>query len=295
MADLISQFQDKAFWKTLVPFLGIEEQESFSDLEVWDLPSNERILQERLDRVGYLHFAGMHNKTKVTELADAVRILVNAGIPPVFCMVFDQFWIPALSLNKIMTAAFGASYFLLPDFWIWHVDPKKSERGWKPHREKGHKSLFPDRRPKALSAWLALSEATPLNSCMYILPADRDPTYGTDEDAKWTFEWPDVRALPAQAGDVFMWTQGLLHWGAHASPDGDTPRISIAFEFQHGEVEPFNQPLLQPLSILHFSDRLKLIGKQIIQYKHMYTMSPDLEKLARVLVGNVEIKAAYGA
>jgi phytanoyl-CoA dioxygenase PhyH len=293
MNEVISKFQDKAFWTQLVPTLGIEDPDSFKDLEMWSPPEGDEALRRRLDREGYLHFSGLHERLKVERLADAVRALAKIGIPPVFCMVFDQFWIPAFSINKLMTAAFGADYFLLPDFWIWHVDPKKVERGWKPHREKGHKSLFPDRRPKALSAWLALSEATPLNSCMYIVPADRDPTYGTEQDTQWKFELPDVRALPAQAGDVFMWTQGLLHWGAHASPDGACPRISMAFEFQHGGIEPLNQPLLQPLAILRFADRLKLIGKQVIQYKHMYTLSPDLEAVARALVGNVEVKPAY--
>ena len=129
---------------------------------------------------------------------------------------------------------------------------------------------------------------------MYVVPADRDPSYGTDYDDKWTFEFPEVRALPAKPGDVFMWTQALLHWGAHASPRGETPRISMAFEFQHGGAEPFNEPLLKPLSILRFQDRLKLIGKQVLQYKHMYTLSPDLEALARDLVGGAPVKNAYG-
>lgn len=293
MDDIISRFQEKAFWTELAPSLGIEDRESFKDLEIWNPPEGEEALRQRLDREGYLHFPGMQNRLQVERLADAVRNLATLGVPPVFCMVYDQFWIPALSINRLMTAAFGGDYFQLPDFWIWHVDPVKSERGWKPHREKGYKSLFPDRRPKALSAWLALSEATPLNGCMYIVPANRDPTYGTEEDSQWKFEMPDVRALPAGPGDVFMWTQGLLHWGAHASPDGVSPRISMAFEFQHAGVEPFNEPLLKPLSILRFTDRLKLIGKQVLQYKHMYTLSPDLEGVARALVGNVEVKAAY--
>lgn len=300
MDSLISQFQDKSFWTTLVPGLGIEDPSSFDGLKIWDVPNvgaggGDTALQSLLDREGYLHMPKLQGAVDVERLAGAVRALAKVGIPPVFAMVFDQFWIPAYALNKVMRVAFGSDYFILPDFWIWHVDPAKSERGWKPHREKGHKALFPDGRPKTLSVWLALSEATPLNGCMYVVPADRDPTYGTTDDDKWKFEFPEVRALPAAPGDVFMWTQALLHWGAHASPRGETPRISMAYEFQHSGVEPFNQPLLKPLAILRFQDRLKLIGKQVLQYKHMYTLSPDLEAVARELVGNATVaQAGYG-
>jgi hypothetical protein len=272
-------------WAGLLPGFGIEDPASFKDVELWRAPSEqERTLKQSFVREGYVHIPRLQPLAEVDRLAAAVRRLVQLGIPPVFAMIYDQFWIPTYSLNGVLKAAFGAEYFMLPDMWLWHVDPTKSESGWRPHREKGYVSLFPDKSPKTLSVWFALSKATPSNSCMYVVPADRDPTYGTEDDTKWNFALPDVRALPAEAGDVFMWTQGLLHWGGHAMPCNEPPRISMALEFQHCGVEPFNHPLLEPLAIIPFEDRLKLIGKQLLQYKHMYDMSPELEAAACELV-----------
>ncbi|HTI87914.1 MAG TPA: phytanoyl-CoA dioxygenase family protein [Alphaproteobacteria bacterium] len=279
------RFRDRAFWKELAPWLALEDRASFSGLQPWKAQfADEAALQALLDREGYIHMAGLQDGDRVAKLSSGIAALVSAGIPPVFAMVFDDFWLPAYSLRDILRAAFGAEYVMLPDFWIWHVDPAKSERGWKPHREKGHKALFPDGRPKSLSVWLALTQATPLNGCMYIVPADRDPTYGTERDSENQFELPEVRALPAEAGDVFIWNQALMHWGAHASPRASLPRMSMAFEFMHGDVEPYNTPAIPPMTILRFEDRLKLVGMQILQYRHMYRLSPDLEAAARALV-----------
>ena len=55
---------------------------------------------------------------------------------------------------------------------------------------------------------------------------------------------------------------------------------SDLFEFQRADVEPFNQPLLQPLQPLSFDMRLALIAKQILQYRHMYKIHPAIELLA---------------
>jgi hypothetical protein len=284
MNSLVTRGTERTFWTSIVPDLRIEDRSSFGEIPVWDIAGDSAAFTTALDQDGYIHLPQRQSEERTRALADAAARLVKLGIPSVFCMVFDEFWLPAFSLSKIVGTALGGSYKLLPDFWVWHIDPAKSETGWPPHRDKGHKGLFPDRRPKAVTAWLALTDAGPLNSCMYVVPADRDPTYGTERDSDWKFAYPDVRALPAAPGDIYLWNQAVLHWGSHASPRATQPRISMAFEFQRDDVEPFNQPLISPTSILRFEDRLRLIGKQILQYKHMYPVTADAEAAARSLV-----------
>jgi hypothetical protein len=285
MNSIVSKLRDKSFWAGLMlGTFGIEDPASFRDVEQWRSPVGEPGLREAFTSTGYVHMPNLQPRADTERLAEAVRRLVNANFPPVFAMVYDEFWKPVYALGEVLKAGFGSDYRMLPDIWLWHVDPARDESGWRPHRERGHEALFPDGRPKSLSVWMALSKATPRNSCMYIVPADRDPTYGTAEDTKWNFALPDVRALPAEAGDVFMWTQALLHWGGHAMPCSEPPRISIAFEFQHAGVEPFDHPLIEPLAIVPFEDRLRLIGKQLLQYQHMVPLSPDLEAAARELI-----------
>jgi hypothetical protein len=281
---LAAQFHDRRFWTQLMPELPIGEIADYGDVDAWAIaPAEAAMLPPRLDREGYLHLPGLQEPETAARLGRAVHRLASLGIPPVFCLVYDAFWIPAGRLSALLKIAFGANYVMLPAFWVWHVDPAKSESGWPPHREVGRRALFADGRPKALSAWLALSDATPMNGCMYVVPADRDPTYGTEREMEFTFDLPDVRALPAASGDVFIWNQALLHWGAHASPRAGSPRMSLAFEFMHEDAEPFGQSILSPLVVPSFDERLTLIAKQVSQYTHMTGLNPQLETLARSL------------
>ena len=59
----------------------------------------------------------------------------------------------------------------------------------------------------------------------------------------------------------------------------------MAFEFQRDDVKPFNQPLLAPDVVPGFDDRLKLICKQILQYQHMYGLSPEMQEMAGGIMG----------
>jgi ectoine hydroxylase-related dioxygenase (phytanoyl-CoA dioxygenase family) len=142
-------------------------------------------------------------------------------------------------------------------------------------------ALYSDGTPKSLTVWIPLTNATPLNGCMYIIPANRDKTYNTSDENEWKFDYPDVRALPGQAGNVFVWNQAVLHWGSRTSRFAEEPRISVAFEFQRADVPPFNQPLLNPKHLPSFEARLKLIAKQLLQYKHMYPLSPAMEQFSQ--------------
>jgi ectoine hydroxylase-related dioxygenase (phytanoyl-CoA dioxygenase family) len=178
----------------------------------------------------------------------------------------------------------GDDFLLLPDFWIWNVDPQKGEAGWKPHRDKGWISLFEDGTPKSLSLWLPLTEATPLNGCMYLVPRSQDPTYGTPDEKDWQFQYAGIRALPAGPGDFLLWTQAILHWGARTSPRAPESRISISFEVQRADVPAYNYPLLNPAEIPPFDMRLRLLAKQILQYRHMYPLDLGMGLLASGLL-----------
>jgi hypothetical protein len=64
----------------------------------------------------------------------------------------------------------------------------------------------------------------------------------------------------------------VWHYGSRSSVRGGHPRYSLAVEFMSGAVSPFNIPTSHPLVIPEFADRMKLIAKQIHQYKHMYNI-----------------------
>jgi ectoine hydroxylase-related dioxygenase (phytanoyl-CoA dioxygenase family) len=174
----------------------------------------------------------------------------------------------------------GGRYCLLPDFWILNVDPKKGESGWRPHRDKGRRALLDDGSPKSLTAWIPLSAATPLNGCIYIVPAQHDPTYATANETEMRFEYQSIRALPGNPGDFFIWNQALFHWGSRTSPHATESRVSMALQFQRADVPPFDSPLIDPFRVLPFEARVKLIAQQLYRYRHMYELDPQLAQMA---------------
>ena len=248
-------------------------------------PTNSQIadLDGRLRHDGYFQLAHDFG-LDLAMMADTVRRFSAAGIPPVFCFVFDEFWAPFDALGAMYRSLLGP-YCLLPDFWLWNVDPTKGEAGWKPHRDRGHFALRGDGRPVSLTTWIPLSDATPLNSCMYVVPAHADPTYGTLHENEYRFELAAIRALPAKLGEVLVWNQAVLHWGSRSSHHATESRISMAFEFQANDSKPFNTPLLPPDTPVPFELRLRLIAKQVLQYRHMYKLDPQIEQVAIELVG----------
>jgi ectoine hydroxylase-related dioxygenase (phytanoyl-CoA dioxygenase family) len=137
-----------------------------------------------------------------------------------------------------------------------------------------------DGRPKVITVWLPLTDATPENSCMYVVPADRDPTYGSEMDYLHQFSLADIRALPAQAGSVLGWDQAVLHWGSHSVNRAVSPRISIACEFQRGDQVPYGAPLFNPAEPPDFATRQVLIGRQILRYEHMAGTNPAWRAVA---------------
>lgn len=233
---------------------------------------------------GYFQLPPQNLRLPLDAMADLVRLLDQRGWPLVFSFMYDEFWALYYRLDKLIEGLLGPGYFRLPDFWVWLVDPQRGHAGWRPHRDKGARSLNPDRTPKSITIWIPLSEATPLNGCMYVVPADRDPVYGQPNDDQLSHKQWDIRALPAAAGSVMCWTQALLHWGGSTSRREVRPRISVAFEFQAANVEPFNQPLTNPKEFPSLELRLQLIGTQILQYRHMYPLSAEFEALANSLL-----------
>ena len=175
---------------------------------------------------------------------------------------------------------------LLPDFWAWHVSP--GESGWDPHRDRPQ-TLFDDFSPQSLTLWIPLTKAVPENSCMYMLPANKDIHYHDQIPPDLKFGFPgklsDIQALPSEPNDILIWNQRVVHWGSTSNTKHEIgPRISLAFEFQRSDVSPFNEPLLEPNRLPTFKERLNLIGKQVIQYTHMYGFNEELVNLAKKLL-----------
>ena len=198
-AMTVEGVQDMEAWLALTPGLHIGGDLVRQAARPFR-PNNSQLdsLNGRLRDDGYFQLA--HDcGLDWALMTQSVRLLSAAGIPPVFGFLFDEFWAPFHAMDTLYGGLLGP-YGMLPDFWLWNVDPAKGEAGWTPHRDRGHLTLRPDGGPISLTTWIPLSPATPLNSCMYIVPAHADPTYGTARENEFRFELPSIlRRSPASS------------------------------------------------------------------------------------------------
>lgn len=283
MAFTREQAERPEFWAELVPGLGIDDARPPAPAAVPDTEALCRTLR----REGYVNAPGVLSRDVTAPLADAVKALHGAGIPLPFTFVYAELWHAFQSVSAFVSAALGKNYKALPDFWVWLVEPRDAAHGWAAHRDRVQPAVDSDNSPNTLTVWLPFTDATPLNGCIYALPLHLDPRFKErrwDGDGNNVVHKPeDVRALTATEGSLLAWNQNLLHWGSRASRMAAGPRISAAFEFQRGERSPFNTPLLDPAVVPPFEARLGLIGKQVLQYQHMYPLAPDVALLAAEL------------
>jgi SEC-C motif/Phytanoyl-CoA dioxygenase (PhyH) len=270
------RFHQREHWLALAPGLHIEDRSLFENVAYLDLSPD---LAAQFKQDGYLR-GNADWGLNVKLMADTVRALSAAGLSPLFAYLYDEFWYPFRKLHLLHGALLGGSYCLLPDFWILNVDPQKGEAGWRPRRDKGRRALFDDGSPKSLTTWIPLSSATPLNGCLYIVPAQHDPTYATANDTEMKFEYQSIRALPADPGDFIILNQALFHWGGRTAPQAAETRVSMTFRVQRADVPPFDGPLIDPLRALPFEARVKLIAQQLYRYRHMYELDPQLAHMA---------------
>lgn len=210
----------------------------------------------------------------------AVDIARDQGLPPLFAFVYDAPWTAFAQLAPIIAPILGEDFRALPDFWCWYLVPNADARGWLPHRDRPG-TVRADGTPNTLTVWLALTDATVDNGCIYVLPKAFDPRYGTSAAPVIGIEdVQNIRALPAAAGTALGWDQQLWHWGARSTRHAQGPRVSIACEFQRADVHPYNVPLLDVCAPPPFEERLRLIGKQLRQYTHIAPLAPEISRLA---------------
>jgi hypothetical protein len=202
--------------------------------------------QSELRTEGYTRLPGAAPSQEAGALAAAIATLVRGGWHPIWSLVFDEAWLWLGRVRGVLSAM-AANPSAAPnfDFMAWYIDPTTSQSGWVPHRDRrnmpapaptdGGDDHAKGGAPQYCTVWLALTPATPLNGCMYILPADLDSAYAANEaftsthDDECAGTWvQDLRALPCEQGEALLWTGRALHFGGRSCPRADQPRISIA-------------------------------------------------------------------
>jgi Phytanoyl-CoA dioxygenase (PhyH) len=269
-------------WLSLAPGLHISESPGLGTADFTTSfttgfvdPTPDLVAKFRND--GYVQ-ASADWGLDVKLMADAVRALSAAGLSPLFAFVYDEFWQPFFMLHQIHEALLGGDYCVLPELSVLNIEPGGA--GWRPHRDRGRRSLLDDGSPKSLTSWISLTPATPLDGCIYVVPAQHDPTYGTAEESELRFEFQSIRALPAAVGDFLIWNQALVHWSGKTSSQVDESRVSMALQFQRADLPGLDGLRVSPLRVLPLEARVGLIAQQLYRQRHLYDLDPKLVELA---------------
>jgi len=234
--QLLVTMKDEAFWTSLHPHLHISDRPL---LGMARPPSIDPSLHHRLVSFflseGYFDAPAVIPRELATRLAVVVRDLAVRGIPEVFAFVYDEFWQIFARMGHLFGSLLGHGYKLTPsEVWIFHVPRGAKSAGWAPHRDiTSHDTIRTDNTPTAMTVWIPLTDATPLNGCMYMLPEKLDDGIAVLKHPQPSIALlQNVRAVPAPAGSVLGWNTRILHWGGRSSDAAEQPRISAAVYFQ---------------------------------------------------------------
>lgn len=261
--DLLHHIEDRAFWHDFAPALSI------SDTAAAVPPAPRATMADKRRRIrlvneGYLHVTDLNAEAPFAEMAQAMERLRDMGLPPAFIAVFDEPWTLCARMRSLMNNLFASEAALVPDFWGWVIRP--GEAGFTPHRDRPEGAIRADGQPITLTVWMPLTEARPDNGCICVYPANIDTGY-LNPNVTPTVSYQDIRAVPAQAGDLVIWTGRVVHWGGSSSTYAASNRISIAWEFQDKASPPVEGHLMETFPDIPFETRLGLIARQIGFYK----------------------------
>lgn len=266
----LGQALDPGFWRRFGPDLSIENESGAKLLESYPPAGDEVVRQcEKIRREGYFQTQPIVDTIAIGRMRALVEKLREAGWPPVFSYVYDEFWdvVRTPTLKHLISEFLGEGYRQNSFCWTYYVARSKGA-GWPPHTDSGD-------RTSRLTVWVPLSEATLDNGCIYVVPADRMP-------ADFPSKYHDVktvtqsqlgtllqaaRALPSPPGAYLGWHHGLIHWGSFAC--GQTaPRISMAVEFvaAGASARKNEEPLFDMHRLPSFSERIETISKGIQLY-----------------------------
>ncbi|MBL8739679.1 MAG: phytanoyl-CoA dioxygenase family protein [Myxococcales bacterium] len=284
-AAVIDQLFDKAiaapYWAAFESNAPLPPESPLSDDEV------EHAI-EHWKREGYFATRRVIDPAKCEALRGVLERVLADGWPVVFAFAVESVWAATQSpsLVRVLEGVLGPGYRQRHQIFAHWISPVAGAAGWAPHVDGAGKT---DR----VSAWLPLSDATPENGCMMLIPKSRMPTdlIGMGYHARKSFTAGETlrllhaaRAMPATAGSLLGWDHDVLHWGSHCD-GGGRPRVALALEFESASWSGTrDEPLFDPLVVPPFPDRLRAIAKAVLTYSGFVPMLRRYRDLAERLL-----------
>src|SRR5437867_2041718 len=181
-----------AYWQRLMPSFSIDGEGPCEAMETATM--DDGCLDKTLGGMaedGFFQTEPILAEHMIRRMRECVDVLRRAHWPPVFAFVYDEFWrvTRGPSLVRLLSRVLGPGYRKTPKIWTFHIARGRGGGGWPPHRDGRN-------RPKRLSIWIPLTDATLENGCMYVLPKHLVPPGITESFARTaTVDTSDMLAL----------------------------------------------------------------------------------------------------
>lgn len=258
--------QSPEFWRRLAPDLTISDTKPH--LNPLPRPGGGAADRMRLINDGFLHLRQPGLGNAAPAIAGAMQQIVGAGLPAAFVGVFDEVWDMIARLEGVLDGLFDGKAALVPNFWANHGAASTGAQ-----RRRGGAGVFADGTPKNLTIWLPVTDATPANGCVYVVPAGQDRNYGCTKRADASL--PGIRALTAQAGDVLIWTGETYHWQGRTDRHADAkPLLSLTWEFQSRDAPPLEKTLIDSYPVVPFETRIAILAGQMPKHRAEFGGQP---------------------
>lgn len=278
--NLIGLLESPDFWLNRLPDFHINNSVFLQPCDY--IHADQRALVESRDNLveeGYFKLDSVIPAGLTNKLARGIASLHQIGILPVFAMVYDEYWEAFKKLSMILGTILDDDFMVLPDFWVWHVDRNQDSAGFAEHRDVFVNNTGKDGLPNLMSIWVPFTDASPENSCIYLLPSSLDEHHPDDlETIKYNSQ--DIRAVPLKAGSVMGWDSTLVHWGGRSSKHARVPRINYAFYVQRPHKNQIYNLSINFSDMLPFHGRLKLIATQLINFGQRYNYTGFVRQFA---------------
>jgi hypothetical protein len=290
-----SAWEQPDLWRSVCAELTIQATDSNTSKLVTAPHATEeavalgKVRRRRLIERGYALVDEPVATSLVPVLRQGIETLHKLNLPASFILLFDETWeLASMSRSVLKVSTLDKNEFQF-DILAWYID----SGGFSPHRDRQPEdapSSFEAEEAKFVTQWIALTDATPENSCLYVIPKGSDPGYtegDTEEEDPLQKALPNkqafqqIRALPRQQGQSVLFTHRIIHWGSERDPTtSEPPRIAISFvcsdpSFERLYVDPsyFTSEKLPPFHI-----RMLLVCAQLLIYHQRFDLSKECIK-----------------
>jgi hypothetical protein len=278
-AELHTRATDWTEWDRLFRSIGGDE--------LAQAPSVKPLMRETATRElvadGFTCLGQILSLEEAKALASMTSGLVAAGWPAAFLFMHARVWEIPQRLDPWLRATLGEEYEPARAVWAWHVASDKANSAWPPTREYSTPTVGANGDPQSITVWISLTDATPGNGCIYVLPPALDPFYGSPAGRVAVLDVQNVRALPAMAGEGLAWNHQVVHWAGRAR--SAHPGVSIGFEFRRSRpasAAKATKPV-EKSRVPSVHERLACIANQILRYDRFGGIENRFVSLAATL------------